>query len=97
MITEIRAKFAISDDEALYIKEVTDEKTTDKEIQDTVVRIGRMESISKAPTACAQRPDSEAYDERGLYDELSDLKYLDTGGIFDIMAVTVIDITCRPM
>jgi type I restriction enzyme R subunit len=25
-----------------------------------------------------------------LYEELSDLKYTDTGGIFDIMAVTVI-------
>jgi hypothetical protein len=31
-----------------------------------------------------------AYDERGRYEELSDLKYTDTGGIFDIMAVTVI-------
>jgi len=30
------------------------------------------------------------YDERGRYDELSDPKYTDTGGIFDIMAVTVI-------
>jgi len=31
-----------------------------------------------------------AYDERGRYEELADLKYTDTGGIFDIMAVTVI-------
>ena len=31
-----------------------------------------------------------AYDERGRYEELSDLKYTYTGGIFDIMAVTVI-------
>jgi type I restriction enzyme R subunit len=30
------------------------------------------------------------YDERGRYDEPSDPKYIDTGGIFDIMAVTVI-------
>jgi type I restriction enzyme R subunit len=32
----------------------------------------------------------DAYSERGRYDELADLKYTDTGGIFDIMAVTVI-------
>ena len=31
-----------------------------------------------------------AYDERGRYEELADPKYTDTGGIFDIMAVTVI-------
>lgn len=31
------------------------------------------------------------YDERGRYDELADPKYTDTGGIFDIMAVTVIE------
>src|SRR5438552_18876020 len=30
------------------------------------------------------------YDERGRYDELADPKYIDTGGIFDIMAITVI-------
>jgi type I restriction enzyme R subunit len=30
------------------------------------------------------------YDERGRYDELADPKYTDIGGIFDIMAVTVI-------
>jgi type I restriction enzyme, R subunit len=30
------------------------------------------------------------YDTRGRYDELADPKYTDTGGIFDIMAVTVI-------
>ena len=31
-----------------------------------------------------------AYGERGRYEELADLKYTDTGGIFDIMAITVI-------
>ena len=31
-----------------------------------------------------------AYDGRGRYEELGDRKYTDTGGIFDIMAITVI-------
>ena len=33
----------------------------------------------------------DAYQERGRSDELADPKYYDTGGIFDIMAITVID------
>ena len=32
----------------------------------------------------------DTYDDLGRYEELSDPKYTDTGGIFDIMAVTVI-------
>ena len=32
----------------------------------------------------------KAYDDRGRYEELSDPKYTDTGAIFDIMAITVI-------
>ena len=32
----------------------------------------------------------DAYSERGRFEELADAKYTDTGGIFDIMAVTVI-------
>jgi type I restriction enzyme R subunit len=31
-----------------------------------------------------------AYDHRGRYEELGEPKYTDAGGIFDIMAVTVI-------
>jgi type I restriction enzyme, R subunit len=31
-----------------------------------------------------------AYEERGRYEELADLKYIDPGAIFDIMAFTVI-------
>ena len=31
-----------------------------------------------------------AYNDIGRYEELADTKYTDTGGIFDIMAVTVI-------
>jgi type I restriction enzyme R subunit len=33
----------------------------------------------------------DAYDVRGRYNELADIRYIDTGGIFDIMAVTVIE------
>jgi len=91
VIAEIRAKFDISDDEALYIKQVTDVKAADPVIRSTVTahRDDRiyLEGIYRG------RVNGEiqtAYDERGRYEELSDLKYTGIGGIFDIMAVTVI-------
>ena len=91
MIAEIRARFDISDEEALYIKQVTEEKAADPAIRSTVTHTGTTASTWKAPiagrsTARFRRPTTSA----GRYEELSDLKYTDTGGIFDIMAVTVI-------
>ena len=47
-------------------------------------------SISKALSRPSQRRDSGGLRRRGRYEELADPKYTDTGGIFDIMAVTVI-------
>jgi type I restriction enzyme R subunit len=91
MITEIRAKFDISDEEALYIKEVTEEKATDPVIHTTVTthREDRV-YLDGAYRGQVNGEIQTAYNERGRYEELSDLKYTDTGGIFDIMAVTVI-------
>lgn len=91
MITEIQAKFDISDDEALYIKQVTEEKSADPAIHSTVTA-HRDDGIYLEGTYRGQVNGEiqAAYDERGRYEELSDLKYTDVGGIFDIMAVTVI-------
>jgi type I restriction enzyme R subunit len=91
MIVEIRDKFEISDEEALYIKEVTEEKTKDPPIQATV-------KIHKEDRLYLDGPYQEqvnsqiqaAYAERERYDELTDGKYIDPGAIFDIMAITVI-------
>lgn len=91
VIAEIRAKFNISDEEALYIKQVTDEKATDLVIRSTVTahRDDRL-YLEGAYRGQVNGEIQTAYDERGRYEELSDLKYTDIGGIFDIMAVTVI-------
>jgi type I restriction enzyme, R subunit len=91
MIKEIRKKFAITDEEALYIKQVTQEKEADPEIHDTVA--AHWEDHAFLDGAYRDEVNGEiqmAYNDRGRYEELSDLKYTDTGGIFDIMAVTVI-------
>jgi len=91
MIDEIRAKFDISDEEALYIKQVTEEKSGDPAIHTTVTahREDRI-FLEGAYRGQVNGEIQTAYDGRGRYEELADPKYTDTGGIFDIMAVTVI-------
>ncbi len=91
MIAEIRTKYAITDEEALYIKQVTEEKAADPAIRDTVQshREDRI-YLEGAYRGQVNGEIQETYDDLGRYEELSDPKYTDTGGIFDIMAVTVI-------
>ena len=92
MIAQIQEKFDISDEEALYIKEVTEEKAADPAIHSTVIahREDRI-YLDGAYRGQVNVEIQQAYDWRGRYEELSDPKYSDTGGIFDIMSVTVIE------
>ncbi len=91
MINKIREKFDITDEEALYIKQVTEEKVADPSIHSTVIM--HCEDRVFLEGAYRGQVNGEiqyAYQEHGRDDELADPKYWDTGGIFDIMAVTVI-------
>ena len=91
MISEIREKFDITDEEALYIKEVTEEKTKDPVIQSTVQMHREDRVYLEGPFHGQVNGQIQAaYAERGRYDELADVKYTDLGAIFDIMALTVI-------
>ncbi len=91
MIDEIRAKFAISDEEALYIKQVTEQKAADPIIRGTVS--AHRDDPIYLEGAYRSQVNGEikvVYNDIGRFEELSDPKYTDAGGIFDIMAVTVI-------
>ena len=91
MIAEIRARFEISDEQALYIKQVTEEKSVDPVIRTTVhAHYDDHVYLEGAYRGQVNGEIQTAYDGRGRYEELADPKYTDTGGIFDIMAVTVI-------
>ncbi|WP_295399444.1 DEAD/DEAH box helicase family protein [uncultured Thiocystis sp.] len=91
VIEQIRATFDITDEEALYIKEVTAEKIADPAIRATVQTHRDNRLYLDGPYRGQVNGDIQTtYDTRGRYDELADPKYTDTGGIFDIMAVTVI-------
>ena len=91
VIAQIRARHQITDEEALYIKEVTEEKIADPVIRSTVEAHRGNSIYLEGPYRGQVNGDIQTtYDARGRYDELADPKYTDTGGIFDIMAVTVI-------
>jgi type I restriction enzyme R subunit len=91
MITQIRATYDISDEEALYIKQVTEEKIADPAIRSTVQAHREDLVYLEGPYRGQVNGDIQTtYDARGRYEELADPKYTDAGGIFDIMAVTVI-------
>ena len=91
MISKIRATFDISDDEALHIREVSEEKLGDESILETVAAhqadINFLETVFKGQVNAGIQ---DAYVIRSLYEQLVDPKYTDPGAIFDIMAFTVI-------
>jgi type I restriction enzyme R subunit len=92
MINEIRTRFNISDEEALYIKQVTELKVADPTIRSTVQ--AHRDDIIYLDGAYRGQVNGEiqdAYNGLARFEELADPKYTDTGGIFDIMAVTVIE------
>ena len=91
MIADIQAKFPITDAEALFIRQVTEEKAADLSIRDTVTA-HRADGIYLNGVYRGQVNGviQSAYNDIGRYEELADIKYTDAGGIFDIMAVTVI-------
>jgi type I restriction enzyme R subunit len=92
MIAEIRVKFDITDEEALYIKQVTEEKVADPVIRTTVT--AHKEDSVYLEGAYRGQVNSEiqdAYGVHGRYNELGNPDYTREGGIFEIMAVTVID------
>ena len=92
MIAEIRKAFDITDEEALYIREVTEEKSKDPAI--AVVVQGNKDNplFLEGPFKGQVNGQIQtAYANRGRYDELADPKYTEHGAIFDIMAITVIN------
>ncbi len=91
MIKSLREKFKISDAEAIIIREVIDEKKQDESIRQTVTthRADRYFLEHEYPKQVNYFI-QDAYETRGRYEELGDLKYTDQGAIFDTMALSVI-------
>lgn len=91
MIDEILNKYLISKDEALYIREVMHEKMQDEDILETVATHKDDEPFLRgAYQRDVNDSIQDAYADRGRQAELGDERYYGDGGIFDIMAITVI-------
>jgi type I restriction enzyme R subunit len=91
MIAKIRESFQISDEEALHIREVSEEKIADESVQQTVA--AHRDDPAFLDTVYKGQVNGEiqdAYALRLLYEQLGDPKYTEKTGIFDIMAFTVI-------
>ena len=91
MIERLRLKFQISDEEALIIRDVLDEKTGDTVIGADVTahrtdQIYLDGALKKQVNGVIQA----AYVTRDRIDEIGDPKYFEPGGIFDFMAYSVI-------
>ena len=70
---------------------MTEKKVADAEIKETVLaHSGDPIFLNDAYRLQINMAIQEEYEDLGRYDELADEKYQDIGGIFDIMAVTVI-------
>lgn len=91
MIAKICADFAISDEEALLIRQVTEEKVEDRDIKETV-NANRNNVVYLEETYKDQVDGliQKRYEDLGHIHELVDPRYTDQGAIFDLMAHTVI-------
>ena len=91
MIAKILAQFPITDEEAILIRQVTEEKAADLLIRETVT-VHRSDGIylNGAYRGQVNGEIQTVYSDMGRFEELSDIKYTDVAGIFDIMAMTVI-------
>ena len=91
MIAKIKESFDITEEEALHIREVSEEKISDESVQQTVAAhktdLSFLENVYKGQV---NGDIQEAYVVRELYEQLGDPKYTEKGAIFDIMAFTVI-------
>jgi len=71
---------------------LTEEKAADQVIHGTVTAYrGDRIYLEGAYRGQVNGEIQNAYEKLGRYEEIADPKYRDTGGILDIMAVTVID------
>ena len=91
MIEKVRLKYQISDAEALVIREVMGEKTADEGIRADVQnhrdnRLYLDETLKSHLNGDIQ----SAYQARDRWEDMVDPKYNEQGGIFDLMAYTVI-------
>jgi len=90
-IDEIKNKYPISDEEALIIREVCEEKQADPNIMLSIQRnINKMHYLNEVYKLDIRKSIELSYIQRGHDDELYKDEYVDDGAIFDMMAHSVL-------
>lgn len=91
MIEDIRQKFQISEEEAIFIREVCEEKSQDQAVVATIQAHKEDKTYLQNDYAKDLRAlVTDAYFQRGLFEQIADPKYHETGAIFDIMSQVII-------
>lgn len=86
MIDEIQAQFQITDEEALYIKQVTEEKAADPGIRNTVQTHREDRIYLEGPYRSQVNGEIQGtYNGLARYEELADPKYTDTPAAFSTL------------
>ncbi len=90
-IDEIKKRYSISDEEALIIREVCEEKQADEIILLTIQRNkNKTKYLNDVYKPQIRQSIEQAYSQRGHDDEIYEDKYTDDGAIFDMMAHSVL-------
>lgn len=91
MIDKIRERFPISDEEALVIRDVMDEKSRDNDIRaDVDAHKNNSAYLENQLKTQVNGEIQSSFETRGRLTEIGDPKYYDAGGIFDLMAYMVV-------
>ncbi|MDA3938754.1 MAG: DEAD/DEAH box helicase family protein [Spirochaetia bacterium] len=93
VIEKIKDKYKISEEEAIIIREVCDEKIQDDNIRTVIFKHKNEEPyLFDHYKKEIRKSIEDSYSYRSLYECLTDEKYIDIGSIFDIMSHTVIKV-----
>jgi type I restriction enzyme R subunit len=91
VINEITQRYKITDEEALFIRQVTEEKIQDPDIQKIITdNKDDIYFLENDYLVQVNYSIQDSYEEKRRYEELADPKYLEPGAIFDTMALSVI-------
>ena len=90
-LDEIKSRYDISDEEAIIIREVCEEKQADQEILETISHHkDRPIYLNEVVKDKIKKSIKQSYKQRRHFKELMEKHYIDDGAIFDMMAHSVL-------
>lgn len=88
-IDEFKTRYSITDEEAIIIRKICEEKQADQEILAKINDHKDRRILDDTVKNHIKASIKQAYEQRNHFDELYDKNYIDDGAIFDMMVNTV--------